>query len=1227
VRGPDQTSGLVRPRAGAWLALLVAAASALGQEPALPLTDPIDLTADRIRTWDVGEVRWAILEGKAGVFQDAEGSRADRAVVRIARLADRQALTRVEVFAEGHARGTDGDAGERPQLRKTFSTEGKVLFKTPELIRLEAPPKDPLLARGFPDAVAVAPRASPKPKASPAAPGPKTPPASEPKGSAAPEPKEVSPAPDRPRGAPAERAVADLPAALDAPTPSTEAAQPAKAPEPPRRDPSVRRTGLDDDDGFPNDVVPPEADAPAPAMPAAPAGVPDPVGDPDAPQPPPRDLPTDLEPLPPSTTPAPRDGGAGEKPRPKPEPGPPGAILPFSQRVWSIAPRNNPEFKIERLPSDDGSATFVIRGGVNIVSDDRKNGTVDIDADEAVIWTQRDDKSGTPNPENKTVQDERTRLEVYLRGNVIFRQDKREVAGSGDQRVFKTDELYYDFRTERAVALNGEMNFFAPGLLSPIRTISPEFNQFRPPTPDPKTGRIVPGPTVIRAEVPSTTGSRFPNPGYKFDSWSVDITQIIEPLRDPDTGQLVDSPRDPNARQDKVWRIDARQNFFFIGPVPVFYWPHIVMDSDDLDPPLRNIAFRSGNYFGQQVLFDLNAFKILGIKRPNFIDQWNWDVDYLSYRGVGLGSELGWYGRDVIRDILDPYRKPSRDDADLPYFGYFDIWGIRDGGRDVLGTGPAIVTNGPPGAGKARFQRSSVPAFQQFRGRLTFRHMQSLLGDDATDDEDRRLQLEVGYSSDRYFLEEYYKRLFDSGLDQSTLAYYIRTKENRAFTVLTEANLMNWQTDTQWLPRLDYYRLGDSFFDGLFTYSQHSGADYANTHTASEVNNPNIFAFMPFDPVSNTFGPFRTGRIYTAHEVDLPINLNVIRFVPYAQGELVGWDNQLGGQQVGRAWGAVGARANVMAWRAYHGIDSELLNVHDLNHKINFDVDYRTAYSNVPLNRLGVQDDLDDNTYESTRRYFALTNYVGGLLPIQYDPRFLTLRRTLSPIAGSIDIQDSIQTVRMGVHQRLQTKRGPEGRRRVIDYMVFDVTTTYFPNSRRDNFGKPFGQNMYNYEWYIGDRTSIVSSGWFESFPITGQPILISTPRRTNDPFDLKVVNAGLSINRPPRGNIYIAYSIINTGPITTSALNFTYGYWLSPKWFSTFSTVYDFGNQILLGSNVAITRIGADFLTSVGLAVDPQRNNFTFNFELTPRFSPSVRFGSAGAGAGRFDSRFAPTQ
>jgi hypothetical protein len=167
---------------------------------------------------------------------------------------------------------------------------------------------------------------------------------------------------------------------------------------------------------------------------------------------------------------------------------------------------------------------------------------------------------------------------------------------------------------------------------------------------------------------------------------------------------------------------------------------------------------------------------------------------------------------------------------------------------------------------------------------------------------------------------------------------------------------------------------------------------------------------------------------------------------------------------------------------------------------------------------------------------------------------------------------------------------------------------------------------MYNWQWFIGDRTSIVSYGWFEFWNITGQPIFSQNVNMHNNRFGLNVITSGISISRPPRGNVYIGYTVIDTGPINTSALTTSLSYWLSPKWYGTYSTMYDFGNAILLASMFSFTRVGADFLTTIGLTVDPQRNSYMFAFMVSPRLSPNIRFGS-GLGSNNFDSRYAPTQ
>lgn len=1154
--------------------------------------EPIHLAAERIWNWDRGDVRWVVLESKVAALKGVDGVRSDLAVAKISPVLPNG--HKVEVYAEKQVRFTSRP-GTRRVGRATLVTGSEARFRpygSGVVVRVDGPPAQflDLVRRGFPepDSEGVAP--SPAPQIA---------------GSAAPPPSDqqlqaVAPGSSS-QGREDHASTNERPTLVD---PHSEAVA-AEATRPdPARDEQLEQTqfggeGFEDFSG-----VRPEFSTPVQDVPIFPGqgGMPDiDSADPG---------PTDLAPLSEENVPAMGepireiDDELGEAP-----------ILPGTQRIISIYPRDStPIVGPTKLPPvREDLDIYLIRGGVRLTTKDPKLGIVDISADNVVIWRGNDKQlpESMIGPDNSLVQDPRQSLEFYLEGNVVFRQDERTELGAADQRVYSAPRAYYDVRSDRFRALDAEADIFVAGLITPFKVKSPLITQYRPEVRLPN-GAIGFGLPEVRAEEAVLTGSRFPVPGYRFRSRSVDLTRVPSLRQNPITGERV-GPR--GGPPDLTWQIDARSNVFYLGPVPVFYWPRFVTNADDLDPPLRSIGFRANNYFGQQVLTDWSAFKLFGLRKPAYIDNWNIDIDYLSARGVALGSEIGWFGRELIPDYAGSY------------FGFFDIWGLKDNGTDVLGAGPAVITGSSVYDGRV-FQRDSVPPLEEFRGRVLLRHMQSLLDDNADPWEDFRLQVEAAYISDRNFLEQYYKRLFETGLDQANLAYLIRQRDNSAFTALVEGNPYGWQTESQWLPRLDYYRLGDSLFD-LFTYHHHTGVNYANTHTANEVNNPTIFggrAFLPYDPTSNTSGVFSSGRFYTAHELDLPLDFDLVRVTPYVQGQLAGWTNQIDQDPLGRAWGAAGGRLEMMAWKAFPTVESEMLNVHGLNHKINFQADYRTAYSSEDLDEIGIQDDLDDNTYEYVRRYFGLSQYAGALIPAQFDPRFLTLRRTLSPITFTTDVQGTIDTLRLGLHQRLQTKRGPEGRRRIIDYMNLDLTTTFFPNPTRDNFGKSFGQNMYNWEWYVGDRTSILSNGWFEFFDISGQPLYKTNPDQRSNYLGLNVITSGIAISRPPRGSVFVGYTVLNSGPIVTSALISTFSYWMSPKWYATLANTYDFGNAILLGSMFSITRIGADYLTTVGLSVDPQRQSYMFGFELVPRLSPNLRLGSA-AGMARFDSRFAPTQ
>ena len=655
-----------------------------------------------------------------------------------------------------------------------------------------------------------------------------------------------------------------------------------------------------------------------------------------------------------------------------------------SQRVTSIFPRSGRKVDIQALPvTPDGTRTFIYRGGVNIVTRHPKFGIIDIEAESAVIWKHPDPKKGQGivGPNGELIEDPNQPMEVYAEGNVILRQDENKVAGRADQRTFRAKRAFYDFLTDRFLALDGEVDVFAPGFIAPMKIKSPRIEQFHKLITRPD-GTIVPDDNPeIRADQTVMTGSRFPNPAYQINNRFVDLTRKTKPLTDPNTGRLVGDPNDPKAPMDMTWRYDARQNVFWMGWVPVFYWPQA--HRRYRRPRGSAAADRLSN---QQLLRPAGALRLERIQglRPASarLDRQLEHRPRLPERPHQGLPRAGQRDR-LVRPRLDP--RPDRSLSQDPDPGRaHHLRLLRLHGH--LGTeGPRASTcwarvrrsspTGPPARASGDTSASDVPPFQEIRGRFNTRHMQRFLPDDEEHRfEDLRLQLEVAYVSDRHFLEEYYKRLNETGMDQETLLYMQHQKDNTAWDLWTEANLQNFYTDTQWLPRLDYYRLGDSLANHWFNYYQHSGVDYANTHTDVMVNNPNLFAFMPYDPISNTSGVFQACRGYTNHEIDMPLNIyNVVRVVPYVQGQLVGWTDQIGGgpfnQQstgaTGRYWGAAGVHAETTIWKRYperrerHPQHPRPEQQDQLLRRFP-----RRRTRTCGSNSIAVQDDLDDNTYE-----------------------------------------------------------------------------------------------------------------------------------------------------------------------------------------------------------------------------------------------------------------------
>ena len=289
----------------------------------------------------------------------------------------------------------------------------------------------------------------------------------------------------------------------------------------------------------------------------------------------------------------------------------------------------------------------------------------------------------------------------------------------------------------------------------------------------------------------------------------------------------------------------------------------------DVNVPLQRVTARQDQIFGTQVESVWDVFRLLSMDKPADAD-WQLLADYYSARGPGIGTKSRARGVDLF-GIPGPYTSEG--------YTYY----IRDTGTDTLG---------------GRRFNLAVPEVN--RGRVLLRQRHELPAD-------MTLVGEIGYLSDRNYLEQYFKTEFDGGLDNETLIYLKQNFESVAWTALVRPRLNNFSYSTEWYPRGDLFVLSEPLFGGMLTWSNHSSAGYGHLRNAVAPTDPQDI-FTPLTFVDDLSGAV----LMTRHELDLSMNVGPFKIVPYALGEAAFWSQGFDGNNLDRFVGSAGVRGSIM---------------------------------------------------------------------------------------------------------------------------------------------------------------------------------------------------------------------------------------------------------------------------------------------------------------------------
>jgi lipopolysaccharide export system protein LptA len=849
----------------------------------------------------------------------------------------------------------------------------------------------------------------------------------------------------------------------------------------------------------------------------------------------------------------------GTPPSPAHVPPPPGTTQQTSNatnnatgglRHLRIFPRGEspPHIVWERNgQTEEGVA--VITNGVQIFIDGPQ-GQLDIVADKIVIWTVGEVSAQV----RAKYQDETVPLEVYLEGNVVFRQ--------GD-RVIYADRMYYDVKYKNGTVLQAEITSPAPKFGGLMRLKADLVRQVDDDT--------------FFARHSYFTSSRMGKPRFRVQSSEVKVYDRQRAQVNPFTGSPIIDPITQQQVIDHDQMVTGTNNTFFLGPAPVFWWPRFTTTLQQPSTVLQSVMFQDDKIFGFWAEGRLNAFQLLGMRRPPRGVNWDIRLSELTKRGYGVGTDLLLNRQDLFG-------------VQGPVTGMIQAWGLRDGGLDQLGN-----------------TRMNDPHPDTYRGRILGQFRQTIPDANGSLVEGYQISAELGLISDYNFLESFYEAEFETHKDETTDIDIKKITENREWTVYGQVRVNPFFTQTNWLPRLDHYMMGQSLANDRLTWFEHSNAGYAQflrtqapTFSAEEMQN---FNYLPWETTGNHQGD----RIVSGHEIDAPLQLGPVKLVPYALGQVAQWGQDLKGQDVGRAFGQVGARSSILFWAANPNIESDLFNIHGLAHKVTFDVDAFASGTNIPFTDLALYDSIDDDALNRWRRRFMSIDYAampgafGGTLPAKFDPRFYAFRSGLQSYVSSpvAEVAGNLQAVQLGMTQRWQTKRGPVGNRRIIDVAVLNAGATYFPNPNRDNFGANWGLVNYDFQWHVGDRFTVSSDAGLDFFY-----------------QGMKTWSVGASLNKPPRINLYAGIRSF-AGPFTYNTVTLTQSYQLSPKYLATASTSFALNNKGNIGENFTFTRVGEAFVTSLAFYVDGFKNNNGVNLMIAPRFLGQQMLRSIGGASG----------
>ncbi|MCD6394015.1 MAG: hypothetical protein J7M40_10970 [Planctomycetes bacterium] len=344
--------------------------------------------------------------------------------------------------------------------------------------------------------------------------------------------------------------------------------------------------------------------------------------------------------------------------RPKPEPPreTPSPEPKFDYPV-NIAGLGESAPRIEKTTSEEGLNVATVVGRFYLWQKrDEKGGLLEFMADSAVVYYRGDKFQFGKANEAENASAGGSVESVYFKGNIVMTEGPRTI---------RADELFYDFDTRKALAVNAEMRSFDPARGIPIYVRAATLRGISE--------------DVFQAEDVTLTTSEFYLPQMSLNASEMLLTDTTS--IDARTGKKLDKGSFDGVLKD----VDVKY-----GNTTILKWPGMRTNFERPDLAIKKLRVGHDSNLGATIETQWYLARLLGRKEPEGVDS-VLGVDYFSKRGpaAGIGVEY------------------NRDD----YYGEMVGYILKDSGEDDLGRVSSRENLDPP---------------HDIRGRYSFRHRQYL---------------------------------------------------------------------------------------------------------------------------------------------------------------------------------------------------------------------------------------------------------------------------------------------------------------------------------------------------------------------------------------------------------------------------------------------------------------------------------------------------------------------